>query len=489
MARTDQPHKIKFDDFVKRATDWGNPLNEKHKGLDYTKPETYEAFNGSRSYVPIWCTVHTKFFTQKVNNHLALGQGCPECSALVKADKRRKKDPISDFIRVHGSTYDYSKVEYKDTHSVVKIVCKLHGEFLQEPNSHLRGIGCPKCGEIKKAYIGTQISLQYKKEYVERARRVHSDEYDYPEIPEHSHADIRIICKTHGEFTQKAYSHLAGVGCWYCGQRTNYTEIELANFVQRLGVTVLREDREQLSGKHIDIWVPERKVGIEYNGSYWHTEEKRGNSHRAKWEIAQSKGIHLVQIFDFEWAKRRPAVENRLKAILGVGNPLFARKTETHKVSTSVAATFYEKYHTQGGKGMNGVSYALHHEGRMVACITVAPSRYDTLQWELLRYASVGRVIGGFAKLFKSFVTDYAPKNIVSYCDLRWGTGELYRKNKFNLERITEPDYWWTNGDNKVSRYSMQNRPVGITEKQHAESLGLSKVLGVGHQKWVWTST
>ena len=114
MAHTDQPNRLKFHDFVRRATDWGDSRSDKHRNLDYSKPETFAAFNGSSSTVPIWCTVHSKFFTQKVGNHLALGQGCPECSALVKADKRRKKDPVADFIAVHGSTYDYSKVVYKN---------------------------------------------------------------------------------------------------------------------------------------------------------------------------------------------------------------------------------------------------------------------------------------------------------------------------------------------------------------------------------------
>lgn len=223
MAHTDQPHRLKFDDFVRKATDWDDPRTEKHRGLDYFRPETFAAFNGSKSFVPIWCNVHHKFFVQKVNNHLALGQGCPECGALTKANKRRKQDPVSDFKKVHGSTYDYSKVVYRSTHEYVEIVCHLHGSFNQEPNAHLAGAGCPKCADIKKTHRGVQISLGYKNSYIARANEVHGNTYTYSDEPEHSHADVRITCKKHGVFTQKAYSHLSGIGCWDCGHRKNLT--------------------------------------------------------------------------------------------------------------------------------------------------------------------------------------------------------------------------------------------------------------------------
>lgn len=486
MAHTDQPHRLKFDDFVRKATDWDDPRTEKHRGLDYFRPETFAAFNGSKSFVPIWCNVHHKFFVQKVNNHLALGQGCPECGALTKANKRRKQDPVSDFKKVHGSTYDYSKVVYRSTHEYVEIVCHLHGSFNQEPNAHLAGAGCPKCADIKKTHRGVQISLGYKNSYIARANEVHSNTYTYSDEPEHSHADVRITCKKHGVFTQKAYSHLSGIGCWDCGRSTNYTEIEVANFIESLGVKIVREDKVQLEGKHIDIWVPECNVGVEYNGSYWHTEEKRGNSHRTKWELATSKGIHLIQIFDFEWLLRKTAVKNRLRAILGKSDRVFARGTEVRLVDISIANDFYEKYHTQGGKGVSGISYGLYTMGKLVACATFSEARYDAAQWELRRYASNEVVVGGYAKLMAAFVSKYNPSNIVSYCDLRWGTGKLYANNGFKLLHVTEPDYWWTKGDNKVSRFAMQNRPAGVSEKQHAKDIGLSRVLGVGHQKWLW---
>lgn len=76
-------------------------------------------------------------------NDLLNGHGCPKCG------KPHSKYTVQDFIekarRVHGDKYDYSKVEYIDAGTKVKIICPKCGEFLQTAREHLRGHGCPKC--------------------------------------------------------------------------------------------------------------------------------------------------------------------------------------------------------------------------------------------------------------------------------------------------------------------------------------------------------
>lgn len=60
-----------------------------------------------------------------------------------------RKVTLEQFIErakaVHGDRYDYSKVELVGMHKKVIIICTEHGEFLQEPASHLSGCGCLKC--------------------------------------------------------------------------------------------------------------------------------------------------------------------------------------------------------------------------------------------------------------------------------------------------------------------------------------------------------
>lgn len=57
---------------------------------------------------------------------------------------------ISEAIKVHGDKYDYSKVEYVNNHTLVTVICPMHGEFKQAPLDHLHNHGCPKCPRKSK---------------------------------------------------------------------------------------------------------------------------------------------------------------------------------------------------------------------------------------------------------------------------------------------------------------------------------------------------
>jgi hypothetical protein len=108
---------------------------------DYQKTN----YCGGKTKVVIICEKHGEF-EQLPNAHLK-GHGCEKCSFnLISLAKRASKE---DFIiqanEIHGLKYDYSKVEYINAKNDVQIICKEHGTFLQIPDSHLRGSGCPGC--------------------------------------------------------------------------------------------------------------------------------------------------------------------------------------------------------------------------------------------------------------------------------------------------------------------------------------------------------
>lgn len=111
---------------------------------------------------------------------------------------------------VHGDDYDYSNTIYKNYHHPVTIICKKHGPFSQDPQSHIRGSGCQKC---VNRYIPS------KKEFIERAKKVHNNYYDYSKSNYTRCKDPIIIkCPIHGEFLQTAKSHIKGAGCYKCGK-------------------------------------------------------------------------------------------------------------------------------------------------------------------------------------------------------------------------------------------------------------------------------
>ena len=119
---------------------------------------------------------------------------------------------IAEAQKVHGDRYDYSEVEYVNTHVPVKIRCQQCGAFfLQEPSSHLAGHGCPKCN---KKQTHRKIGLE---EFIARARAVHGDKYDYSMSRYvDMRSNVEIVCPIHGPFNQRAQSHILGHGCPLC---------------------------------------------------------------------------------------------------------------------------------------------------------------------------------------------------------------------------------------------------------------------------------
>lgn len=502
MARTDQPHKLKFESFVAQATDFSKELNEKHRHLDYSKPETVAVFNGRNSVVPIWCNIHSHFFNQKVGNHLSLGQGCPECSALVKAAKRRSTVWESDFTNAHGDRYDYSRVVYLHKDKKVEIICKQHGVFLQTPGSHRAGAGCPECDQVRKEIFGVQRTEDYKATFVTRANIIHNNKYKYHGEIGASHDWIDIECPKHGVFRQKSYSHLMGTGCASCPIIVSKPQKQIGDYIESLGFSVQHNHRGLIEKKEIDIYVAEKNFGVEYHGLYWHT----NSDHKEKWELADKAGIRLIQIFEDEWVNKSDIIKSRLEAMLGVGKKFDARKCTIEEVEAGVATAFLDSTHIQGA-GRAQLYYGLYNQEKLVAVASFCRARNGSMvtdvysdSWEVMRFASIGRVRGGFSRLFKRFIADVNPDKVISYCDLRYGDGKVYAATGFKLDSITPPDYWWVPSGKiqRIPRYTTQKHKLAThpvlskfyspekTENQICTEAGWEKIHGVGNQKWVW---
>lgn len=114
-----------------------------------------------------------------------------------------------------GDIYDYSKVNYVNSSSKIVIICKIHGEFLQTPNSHLSGKGCSKC-RYKEG--GLKLSKRYSDNFIKFANKKHSGKYVYETGKIFRAKDIiSILCPIHGKFNQIADNHLRRDGCPRCG--------------------------------------------------------------------------------------------------------------------------------------------------------------------------------------------------------------------------------------------------------------------------------
>ena len=201
----------------------------------------------------------------------------------------------------------FIKIKVKITHN------KCGHTFWQLPQNHLYGAGCFECYGSKK--LTTE-------EFIKRAREVHGDKYDYSLVVyTHSHKKVTIICPIHGPFEQSAANHLRGRGCAKCGITVTRSkgEKELAEYIKSIySGEVLENTRKFIGKKELDVYLPELKLALEYNGDYHHAVREKNDPgyHERKRKACKNKGIKLIEIWDTQWSKNKKEIKkNILKEI------------------------------------------------------------------------------------------------------------------------------------------------------------------------------
>ena len=290
--------------------------------------------------------------------------------------------------QIHNDKYDYSKVNYVNSRTKVCIICPTHGEFWQTPHNHLKGYGCAECGKEK-----SHLSKITTEDFIVKSKEIHGNKYDYSKACYKTcDTKVCIICPEHGEFWQTPSNHINGSGCPKCanekrkntllkdtklfidaatlihGEKTEDEIISLFSEIEHQ-----QHNREILNGMEIDIYIPSLKLGIEYNGLRWHSEEfgKDHRYHLDKLNKCNEQGIKLIQIFEDEWINHRDICESKLKQICGLNtNPkIYARKCEIREISNkNEVYEFLDKNHIQGRTGFT-IALGAYYQNNLVGVL------------------------------------------------------------------------------------------------------------------------
>jgi Zn finger protein HypA/HybF involved in hydrogenase expression len=240
------------------------------------------AYRRSIDKIKIICHAHGAF-EQEANSHLQ-GIGCPACGGrpIVKTDSF-----VTRARAIHGSLFDYSRVEYINMSAKVEILCAAHGPFFQIASQHLVGKGCQKCA------ITAPLSNQ---SFISRARAVHGEKYDYT-FAEYVNTKIKVIivCPIHGKFSQAPGDHMNSVGCPGCKNDKIKIQNQLAWIQQAKGkqatLYFIRLYREGESFFKIGITVTELKK------RYCSKQSLGGYQYEV---LAQHTSPDAIRIYDWE---------------------------------------------------------------------------------------------------------------------------------------------------------------------------------------------
>jgi len=245
------------------------------------------------------------------------------------------------------------------------------------------------------------------------------------------------------------------------------------------------------------------KLGIEYCGLYWHSEQmgKNKNYHLMKTKKAAELGYRIIHIYEDEWINKKEVVKLRLKNILGKSEKGFgARKTKVSKISSTNANSFLNQFHLQGAGTGAFIRYGAFYNDVLIAVMTFSKPRIalgsrSDKYIELLRFSTDGRNHPGIAsKIFKTFLKDFDPEMVISYADRRWSTGGLYKALGFIEKEPTKPNYWYFKPHSLKREHRFVHRKDKIknlvengefkTEAEIQKELGYFKIWDCGSLKF-----
>lgn len=241
--------KKSTEQFIKESKEiWGEDR------WDYSKT----VYTGHTNKCIFICKKHQIEFKQTPAQHTVnKACGCKECR------REAKSFTTEDFIKkareVHGDKYNYDKVNYVNARTKVIITCPIHGDFEQNPNSHLQGKGCWNCERDRRSLDSET--------FIKKAKQVHGDKYDYSKVKYiNRNTPVIIICPIHGEFEQIPSNHLQGKGCFRCSKNYQYDTEE---FIRR--AKEIHENKYDYSKVEYKTAKTEVCITCTEHGKFWQT--------------------------------------------------------------------------------------------------------------------------------------------------------------------------------------------------------------------------
>lgn len=243
-------------------------------------------------------------------------------------------------------------------------------------------------------------------------------------------------------------------------------EKELGEFIKNNYIgNIILGDNKVLSGLELDIFLPEINLAIEFNGIYYHSDLfKDKRYHLKKTKECNKQNIRLIYIWENDWKYKKDIIKSILLNILGgTKTKIYGRKCEVRTVNSKEKTIFLTENHLQGNC-ISKYNYGLYYNNELISVMIFGKLRKNLKQshsegkFELLRFCNKldTTVIGGASKLFKHFIKEINPENIISYANRDWSNGNLYLNLGMKELKPTEIGYNYYKSNIKYNRFNFR---------------------------------
>ena len=427
--------------------------------------------------------------------HFSSGHGCRECAA---DSTRLGYDKVKEAFNDRG--YTLLSTEYFNISHKLEYVCPNGHRGRISYGSFKQGQGCGVCADTRLAYDDVRRTFEEAGYTLVSAEYVNSKEY------------LKYICPKGHKGSISYTNFKQGKRCPACVGPVSKAELEIRDYVISLigEENVVSNSRSVIPPMELDIFVPAKKLAIEYCGLYWHSEVAGGKPrdyHRAKMDACAEKGIRLITVFEDEYLNKSDVVKSRLLSAMGlIKRRVYARKCEVRPIDAKASSSFLDAYHLQGNSPRTH-GWGLFYGDELLQVLTVGKvSRAHASKvngklvsmYELKRFATVPYtiVVGGASKLFKtatSFLRANGGEYIKSYSDNRYANifHSVYDELGFELTSETKytPHYVMgtTRYRNQALRKTKDERLLGRTEWELRREQGYDRIWDCGHKTYLFT--
>ena len=403
-------------------------------------------------------------FAMTPNHFLNRGDRCPYCSMNKKHDTQWFKDEVE---KKYPGEY-LVEGEYINNKTPIAIRhLKCGTIFFPNPNNFLsKNTQCPSCyGNIKLT------TDEFKCKVFEKV----GDEYTVLGEYINSNTPISIrhnTCNTVYNVRPTDFLN-KGNRCPKCSacKRESRAEIELYNYINKkisklypnLNINVIRNDRNVLNGKEIDIFIPELNLGIEYDGLYWHTIDKVGKDyHLNKTELCEKNGIELIHIFENEWLHNKKAIKNLLKYKLNTEKTI-CENISIKRTNDPYKNSFYKKYSLNDGEKFNfALGYKLLYNNKIIGFIVICNVNQDIFSIDeiILKgnyLISEECMLDIINKIKKNLHTN----QLVYSMDRRYNFGNNIFYNTVSIKKVLPKKYFFS--ENSTYLYLTKRNDTNLT--------------------------
>ena len=413
-----------------------------------------------------------------------------ELSKILTVSKKKTNEEFLEELHNINPSIEPLE-EYKGANTEITFKCNTCGHiFKTTPGRILHTkYGCPKCAIEARTNDRTKTSVEFIKEISEI-----NPDIEILEDYKTSHIKLKVRCKKcKTEFKIMPYKVLSrqAILCRTCNPTGSMEEQRLAdNLTEEINkqTNELKElykmernvRMSDLSGRQfeIDIYFPNLKLGVEYDGVYYHSDKVR----YARYILDKKEffwdnfGIHIIFVNSIEYNYNPDIVQDKIMSALNIYKKLaYARKLKVIEVDYETSTEFLELNHIQGGDS-SGVRFGLvtKKTNVLVALMTfskvrnIVKSKSDAEDtYELVRYCVMKglKITGGFSKLLKhaeNYLKSIGVKYIKTFADRRFtkDSDNVYLRNGFELSNISGQNYLYFKNGEVLTRYQCQKHKL-----------------------------